>query len=440
MSALAKLCLNNNVYISGSDEKKSNLTEELKHLGIKIFYGHSKNNISGADLIVYTSAVAIDNVELLEAKKNKIKILERSDFLQEICNGYKNVIAISGTHGKTTTSAMIGNIFLCANLNPTIHIGGECENFNGNLRVGGKEFFITEACEYKKHLLKIPHSVGVILNIEPDHVECYKDYNDLAKTFNLFAEKSKDINIINEKYITLLEEKKNFITFSENNGGNFTANKIKILKDGSLSFCCFKNNNFFGYIRIHCYGRHNVYNALSAIAVADYFKISYKDIFNGLLTFKGIKRRFEYMGKINNQVVIHDYAHHPTEIGCVIDTAKQLFNKPIVVVFQPHTYSRTKFLFNDFVSKLNLADKIVILPTYSAREKKKDGYDAKKLFLCLKKINKSSKYFYSFNKAKNYLSKIKNNVILILGAGDIVNLAKSIKNDYMLKNNTKPLD
>ena len=433
MSAIAKLCLNFGLQVSGSDSKKSEITEQLKLLGVKIYYNHKKDNVKNSDLVVYTCAVSEDNEELISAKMLGIKILERADFLHIICKRYNHVIAISGTHGKTTTTAMIGNIFLQAGLNPTIHLGGECENFNGNLKIGNTDFFITEACEYKKHLLKLPHEVGVVLNMELDHVECYKNYTELNKTFNKFALDSTKLNVINEKFSSLFD-KSNIITFSDSGNANFVSGEIKILRNGKTLFSCYKNGEFFGNFILGVLGKYNVTNALSAIAVADHYGIKYKEIYLGLESFKGIKRRFEYFGKINNQLVIHDYAHHPTEIENVINTTKEMFNKPVLVVFQPHTYSRTKYLFADFVSKLNIADNLVIVPTYPAREKRNQGYDAKKLFLTIKRLNKNAKYFYSFNKVKSYLERCKDYVILILGAGDVVELAKSIKSDYLLKN------
>lgn len=432
MSALAKICIFCGIKVSGSDIIKSNITQELERLGAKIYYIHNENNVVNSDLVVYTSAVGENNVEVVFARKNNIKTLERADFLHEICGCYKNVIAISGCHGKTTTTAMIGNIFECAGFNPTVHLGGESINFNSNLKIGGSDFFITEACEYQKHLLKIPHTVGVVLNIELDHVECYKNFEDLTKTFNNFALNSIEKSIVNERYLSFFSNKKNILTFSESHCGDFVAQNIEI-KSGRLFFDCYKKSKFYGKFSLNVCGKHNVYNGLCAIAVADYFKVKLSDLQKGLSTFAGIKRRFEYMGKINNQIVIHDYAHHPTEIENAMNTARQYFNRKVLVVFQPHTYSRTKFLFSEFISKLLYADKIVIFPTYPAREKKQDGYDAKKLYASLKKINTETIYFNNYDKVKKYLNKIENHTILILGAGDIENLAISIKKDYLAK-------
>ncbi len=433
MSAIAKLCLNKGKKVTGSDKTKSLITEELLHLGVKIFYGHNKNNIDGADLVIYTCACKSDNVELMHAKELGIPIIERADFLAKIASFYDNVIAVAGSHGKTTTTAMIGNIFMQAGLNPTIHIGGMCPNFNGNLHIGGEEYFITEACEYQKHLLKIPHNVGVVLNIEMDHAECYKDFSDLYQTFETFSNLSKDCLVVSEK----LKNIKSKSVISVGNNGTFSAKNIKICKNGYINFTCYKNNNFFFNFKLKGYGYYNVENALMSIAVADYYKINKKSIYEGLKTFDGIKRRFEFMGKINNQIVIQDYAHHPTQITNVIQATKKLFNKKIIVVFQPHTYSRTKYLFSGFIDSLIKADNLIIMPTYSAREVKSDGYDAKKLFLSIKKIKKDTKYYYSYSRILRKLSKFNNSVILILGAGDIEKLANKIKTQYLANFNIK---
>lgn len=433
MSALAKLCLNQGKKVSGSDKNKSDITEELKHLGIKIFYNHKKENIINADLIVYTCACKLDNPEIMFAKELNIPIIERADFLAKIASSFLNIITIAGTHGKTTTTAMIGNIFDKAGLNPTIHIGGVCKNFNGNLKLGGKNYFITEACEYQKHLLKIPHNTAVILNIEMDHAECYKDFSDLYQTFETFAKLSKDNVVVNEKIKSL--KANNIISVGDN--GSFFAKNIKISKNGYISFTCFKNNKYYSDFILKGYGYFNVDNALASIAVADLYKIDKKYIFEGLKTFEGIKRRFEFMGKINNQIVIQDYAHHPTQLTSVIMATKKLFNKPITVVFQPHTYSRTKYLFSGFIESLSKADNLIIMPTYAAREMKSDGYDAKQLFLELKKINTNAKYFYSYNKIIRKLRKFNDTIILILGAGDIEKLAQKIKLQYLVNFNIK---
>lgn len=436
MSALAKLCLNNGLIVSGSDCKASNITDELKSLGIKIFIGHNKENILDADTVVYTIAVNESNEEVKEAKRLRLNVLERSDFLNLVSKEYKIVIAVAGTHGKTTTCGMLASIFISAQKNPTVHMGGECDIIGGNLRIGDKNFFITEACEYKKHLLKIPHNVGVVLNIEPDHPDSYKNENDLHDTFDKFCEMSKDLSVINENHMILLKNSRFYksLTFSCNNFGNFTAKNIRQYKSGKITFNCYKNGEFYSNFELSLYGKHNVMNALACIAVADYYNISKLHISKGLKNFTGVKRRFQFMGKIINNIVIEDYAHHPTEIFNLIKSTKEIFNKNIVAVFQPHTYTRTKSLLTEFLNCFKYANQIIILPTYKAREKPIKNASGKYLFKCLKSLNYDCKYAQSFSSAKKLLYKFYNSIILIIGAGDIENLAVGIKRDYLNNN------
>lgn len=442
MSALAKLCHNSGYIVTGTDRTASNVTNELTNLGIKVHIGHDAKNIANADTVVYTVAVGEQNVELLEAKKRNLLIFERVEFLQLICQKYTNVIAVAGTHGKTTTTGMIGSIFMSANKNPTIHIGGECEQFGGNLHIGDSEFFITEACEYKKHLLKIPHDVGVVLNIEKDHPDTFASDEDLHYTFDSFCAMSKSLSVVNENNLLLLNnhDRYKFITFSSDKSGQFYAKNIKQYQNGKLTFDCFKNGNFYAKILLNMYGKHNVLNALASICVADYYNISKLSVIEGLKNFKGVKRRFQFVGELNDNVVIEDYAHHPTEIKAVIETCKQVFvNKKLIVVFQPHTFSRTKALFNEFLTCFDECDKLFILPTYSAREKPIKNSSGKYLATHLSLKTNNCEYIKSFNGVYKKLSHLSNCVILIVGAGDIECLSNKIREEY-IKNCEKKLD
>lgn len=433
MSALAKLCHASGLVVTGSDSKRSKITDELQNLGITIFIGHKMQNIQDCDTVVYTIAVKQSNPEVMLAYKLGLNVFERSDFLKLICGQFKNVIAVAGTHGKTTTTGMLASIFISAGLNPTVHIGGECENTNGNLKIGTDDFFITEACEYKKHLLKIPHNVGIILNLEPDHPDSYCSLDDLHATFDTFCAMTKEVNIINEKNVVLIKNRAKYdiITFSANNFGNFTAQNIRQYRQGKITFNCYKDGMFYMSVELHLFGKHNVLNALSCIAVADYYNIAKIYIHRGLKNFSGIKRRFEFMGKINNNLVIQDYAHHPTEIKAVLQSAKHIFGKNIVAVFQPHTYTRTKSLMPEFLKCFADANQILVLATYKAREnpiKNASGaYLAKKLI----QTGQNAKYVKSFAQAKKMLKKVNNSVVLIIGAGDIEVLAQDIKSDYL---------
>lgn len=433
MSALAKLCLHSGITVSGSDKNPTRITDELINLGVTFFKNHKKSNISGADLVVYTIAVGENNPEVEEARKNNILTMERSDFLEKLCENYKNVIAVSGTHGKTTTCGMLGSIFISAKLNPTVHMGGECEVIGGNLKIGENQFFITEACEYKRHFLKVPHDVGVILNIEEDHPDCYKKFSELHNAFDEFSTQSRKVVVINEEYKCLLNnlDKKQKITFNSKIGANFTAKKIRQFIRGAITFDCYKDGIFFANFEISCFGKHNVSNALASIAVADYYNVSTNHIWQGLKKFTGVKRRFQFIGKINNCPVIHDYAHHPTEIKTTISSTKEIFKKPVICVFQPHTYSRTKRLFSQFLTCFDGADKVLMLPTYASREKPLKNSNAKYLAngLILRKVKCT--YCQSFSMVKKYLKSANDSIILIVGAGNIVDLAEEIKNSYL---------
>ena len=417
-SALATICLSEGIKVSGSDKEKNDITEHLKLLGINIFIGHNPKNIIGADLVVYSGAITQDNEELISAKKQNIPVLERGEFLGLISTLYKNVIAIGGVHGKTTTTGMLASIFSLANLNPTVHIGGEIKGLDSNVKIGGKEFFITEACEYKESFLHLKPDTAVILNIEHDHPDYYKNFKQTLKAFDNFALNSKNL-VIGEQFKSLIS-KKDIHTISLSGNSNYIARNI--VKGFCLTtFSVFKNGKFWNRCSINTYGEHNVYNALFCICVSEIYGISKKHIVEGLREFKGVKRRFDFLGKKENALVFHDYAHHPTEISTTIKACKEHFKLPIICFFQPHTYSRTKHLFGEFLSCFDLCEYTFILPTYASREKSFKGYSGSMLAKNLKLKNQNVKYLKKLESIPKNAKKFYNKdcVILILGAGDI---------------------
>ena len=410
MSALAKLCLHNGIKVSGSDKTKTDITSELEHLGIDIKYAHSKKNVENADLLVYTIAVGKNNVEVLQAQSLGIRVLERAEFLGEIAKDYDEVIAVSGSHGKTTVCAILKSIFQEAQKQPTVIVGGQTSD--GNLTIGKKDFLIVEACEYMEHFLKIAHTSAVILNIDYDHPDYFKTPKDYEHAFQKFANNSTSI------------------TFGC--GGDFSAKHI-CYKDDKIIFDTYKFGKFYARINLNVIGSYNVTNALAAIAVADSYGIDKSVIKKGIAKFEGVRRRFEYMGKIGSNIVITDYAHHPTQIKNCISATKEVYNRRITVVYEPHTYTRTKSLMNNFVESLSLANQIMILPTYSAREKRIKGGTSRDLYESLSLHNSNVTFVKSYKKCKLELSKLQNNVVLILGAGSIIQLARSIKEEYLSK-------
>lgn len=424
MSALACIMKNQGFEIAGSDIVKSEITQKLENENIKIFYSQKSKNIKiiNPDLFVYSGAIKKDNPEYKFAKENNILCLERSKFIKQIIPYYKNVISISGTHGKSTTTCMISEIFYNSGLKPTIHIGAESINLNSNFVAGSSEFFINEACEYRKSFLDFKSTLGVILNIEEDHPDCYKNIQEINSAFSEFANICDSV-IINSKYKKNLKNlNKKLFSFNLRDA-NFTARKIKQLKNGGFKFSVFKNNEFYENFILNIFGKHNILNALASICVADYYKINKKIIKDSLFNFKGIKRRFEKVETNKFKAKTYfDYAHHPTEIKKLLEEVS-FFNRPIICVFQPHTYTRTKKYFNDFLNSFKNTYQTIFYKTYKAREKKIKGATSKDLYKNLK--NKQNVFYYnSFNKIIKHLKKYAkdNCLVLFVGAGDIYNI------------------
>ncbi len=422
MSALCELSGQFGAILGGSDMVESDVTTRLKNKGVKIFVGHDVGNINKfkPNLVVYTGAVNQSNPEIVQAVKLGIKTMERSEFLGEVCKLYQNVIAVSGTHGKTTTSAMISNIFVCAGLNPTCHIGGFVKNFNSNLKIGDTKYFITEACEYKRSFEKIFSTCAVVTNIECDHMDCYADINDLRNSFLTFCNNAST-HLITSDYdlINSINKKLNVSLIGKCCGFNYCAKNLKSTK-GNYEFDCYKNNKFLLHIKLNIMGKYNVQNALFAIAVAQKFDIPLIDIYNGLNSFCGVMRRNEKMGQYLGVDVFADYCHHPTEILSSIKAFKEVYTN-VLCVFQPHTYSRTKLLINSFKTCFLGVKHLVIFKTYAARENYDKLGSETQLFFKVK--NKNKTLALSANELVDQINKhLKNiDVIIVLGAGDLYN-------------------
>ncbi len=413
MSALAHYCLNMGMNVSGSDRANSETINNLKNAGVKIYLKHKSENIhNNLDMVVFTSAVSEQNCELVTAQKKCKIVLERADFLNLIASQYKTVIAVSGTHGKTTTCGMLASVFYYAGLNPTAHIGGIINQFNSNYLIGANKYFITEACEYKKHLLKLKPTISAVLNVEPDHMECYKNLNHLKNCFIKFQKTAKfSIWNSNDK----IKKHINYLS-------RYVPINVTLNENGCYSFSVVNESTNLN-INLSVVGKHNINNALCAIAICKLCGIGENDIEKGLNNFKGVKRRFEVLGKLNNCNIIRDYAHHPTEIQSTINTLKEL-NKPYVIIFQPHTYSRTLKLLNDFKELFNKNNNIIIYKTYSARESKSMGLSAKELCNQLNNVT----YIGTKTKLKKVVNELsqKNINVVFVGAGDIGEIAQEV--------------
>ena len=430
MSALAHLMLNFGYSVSGSDLQVNDFTKSISASGGKVFCGHNSNNLPlNTKLVVFTGAIKPDNVELVYAHKLGIRCMERSEFLGWIAGQYKDVIAISGTHGKTTTTAMLGDIFLEANKNPTIHLGGESESIDGNVRAGGNDIFITEACEYRNGFRYIIPTTSVVTNIERDHTDWYGDLGQIVEAFSLFANASTQNIVIFEnhnfeKYIT---SNKKIISCGFD--GNYDVMGYNLYKniDGCYSFDVKYYGTYIGRFNCDVIGIHNAKNALCAIAVALLYNVDVSAIYRGIKKFKGVKRRYEKVGEYKGVPVVADYAHHPTEIKNSINGAL-ITHKKILCIFQPHTYSRTLSLIKEFSTCFKGVNKLVVYKTYKAREKYIKGGSALDLFNAVR-VYKNNKYYCDTQKClKNTLINMDADydLILVLGAGDIYEIIKKV--------------
>jgi UDP-N-acetylmuramate--L-alanine ligase len=434
MSALARILVQKGINVSGSDIKESELTKKLEGEGIEVKYTQVAENITpDIDHVVYTAAISKDNPELKKAQELNIPLVNRASLLSDIMKGYKYSIGVSGTHGKTSTTSMLSHILIEAKKDPTISVGGMLPLIGGNLKIGKEEFFLTEACEYTNSFLELSPNVEVILNIEADHLDFFKDLDDIRKSFKKFIAKLDDngILVINEKISNKEELLDGFSgkVYSFGLGkGYVNAKNINYDFEGKAEFDLYVEDKYMGKIKLSVYGEHNILNALAAIATGMALDISLEDIKRGLEGYGGVHRRFEIKGTVKGLTVIDDYAHHPGEIEATIEAAKKLKYKRLCVVFQPHTYSRTKALLEDFARVLSKADLVVLADIYAAREKDTLGVSSKDIETLINKKSQKAYYFPTFDEIESFvLSKLdKGDICITMGAGDIYKLGEDI--------------
>ncbi|MEI3401474.1 MAG: UDP-N-acetylmuramate--L-alanine ligase [Clostridia bacterium] len=435
MSGIAEILVNWGFQVSGSDRTDSDILHTLENAGIKIYIGHDAKNVEGADCVVFTAAINKDNPELIRAKELAIPIIERSDFLGELTRCYKNTIAVSGTHGKTTTTSLVSLCFLEANRDPSIQVGAIIKELDGNYRVGNSENFIIEACEYVESFLKFSPKSEIILNIDNDHLDYYKNIENVKKAFIKYVKLLPEdghliINADDSNCLDLpIYSKAPTIKYGiENEDVDFCAKNIVFSDDGFPEFDVYKFGEFYEHFQLSIPGRHNVLNALACISLCDAYNIEKSFMKTALKKFTGADRRFEFKGVVNGAKVYDDYGHHPTE---VIATAKALskkkFNKSWVV-FQPHTYSRTFNLLDDFAHALLYFDNIIVTDIYAARETNPYNISSKDLADAIIKLGKDAKYIASLDDCASFLKEnvSKNDIVLTLGAGTVTNIGPMI--------------
>lgn len=432
MSAIAETLKNWNFTVTGSDLNQSNITDNLNKHGIKTTIGHDLENSKIADLIVYSAAISDTDPEIIIAKENNVPLIGRGEFVGYLTKLYKETICVSGTHGKTTTTSMLSYCFVNAQKDPSIEVGALLDFIGGNYRVGNSEYFILESCEYKGNFLKFFPHTEIILNIDNDHLDYYKTFDNVIKTFKDFAllldsdgllvTNADDENCYALKDIV----KSKFISYGiENQNADFIAKNISFDKNGFPKFDVYKNNEFFTTIELSVAGKHNILNSLACICVSDYYGIQKEIIAESLKQFTGANRRLEFKGTLPNNVsIFDDYAHHPTEILATANAIKNKTYNQSWVIFQPHTYSRTKLLLEDFANAISNFDNVIILDIYAAREQNTYNISSEDLVKELLSKGKKSIYMPDFNEVVNY---VKNNVksddiIITLGAGTVTNL------------------
>ena len=435
MSGLAEILLQEGFQISGSDAHESELTRQLTKAGATVFYGQSAGNIrDNIDVVVYTAAIHPDNPEYAAAKAAGIPMLSRAELLGQIMRNYKTAIAVSGTHGKTTTTSMLSTILLEAEADPTISVGGILPAIGGNIRVGQSETFLTEACEYTNSFLSFYPTVSIILNIEEDHLDFFKDIDDIRHSFHRFAGLlPEDGLLILNGEIAHPEEitqgiSARVITYGLTGTENYTAKEIAYDAKGCASFQLCRNGEVTGTVSLSVPGVHNVSNALAALAASLELGISFETAAAGLAAFHGTDRRFQYKGEWNGVTVIDDYAHHPTEIAATLKAAVNYPHRELWCVFQPHTYTRTRAFLKEFAQVLSQADHIVLADIYAARETDTLGISSRTLQEEIRKLGKDCDYFPSFEEIETFLSKkcMHGDLLITMGAGDVLKIGENL--------------
>ncbi len=432
MSAIAKVLLHNGSRVSGSDFASSKSTDELIALGADITIGHSADNITNPDLVVYTAAISKDNPELKMAVSKGIETITRAEMLGRIMQNYSKAISVAGTHGKTTTTSMMSYVLMKACLDPTIMVGGELDIINGNFRIGSSEYFLTESCEYCRSFLSFFPTVGIILNVEEDHLDYYKDLDDIKSAFSDFSALIPEdgVLVVNAEDSDAMDcakaAKCKPISYGFNKG-DYRAVNISFDDFGYPSFDIVRDGEKLASLTLSVVGRHNVLNATSVFAAALAMGIDIEYIKQGLESYTGTKRRFEKKGYCNGALIIDDYAHHPTEINAAFDSVKKIKHNTVWCIFQPHTYTRTKALFDDFAKVLSRVDRVILTDIYAAREKDTGIVSSRDL---AERIP-DSLYIPDFADIAEYIKKAacRGDIIITMGAGNVVDIGAMIKDE-----------
>ena len=435
MSALAELLADAGFRVSGSDRARSALTDALESKGIRVFFGQRAENLAGSiDCVVFTGAIRPDNPEYIAAHDRNLPCLTRGQLMGQIMRNYDMPIGISGTHGKTTTTSMVSEILIHANLDPTLAVGGILKDIDGNIRIGKSGYFVTEACEYTNSFLDFAPRIGIILNISADHLDFFKDLADIRRSFRKYAELLPEDGclIINGEIDNLSEITDGLcapvVTFGHSAASDYYPADICYDGFGNPSFTLHGPEGKERRFTLRVPGEHNIFNAMAAIALADRLSIEDAVIIEALKAYKGTDRRFEYKGTVGGVTVIDDYAHHPEEITATLKAARNYPYRKIWCVFQPHTYTRTKAFLKEFAQALTLADSVVLADIYAARETDDLGVSSELLQKEIQTLGTECHYFPTFDEIENFLLEncINGDMLITMGAGDVVKIGETL--------------
>jgi UDP-N-acetylmuramate--alanine ligase len=435
MNGIAEVLLNLGYKVSGSDMNETEVIQRLRNAGGHITIGHSSSNIKGAQVVVISSAVSAHNIEVVAARSASIPVIQRAEMLAELMR-LKYGIAIAGAHGKTTTTSMISSILASAGLDPTVVIGGKLNSLGSNAKLGQSEFLVAEADESDGSFLKLSPTIAIVTNIDAEHLDYYHDIESIRKTFLNFINKvpfygvsilcADDANIRS----ILHAVEKRYITYGINNRADITVADIEMMSGRSKFRVLYKGMDM-GKFELSLPGIHNISNALSGIGVAVELDINIDEVKKALRDFSGVERRFQIVGKIDSQdiLVVDDYGHHPTEIKATLSAAKAGWGRRTVVLFQPHRYTRTRDLMNEFATAFGNADLLVVTDIYPAGEKPVEGVSAEKLFNTI--IEHGHKNVLFVPDKKTIPEKVKElmrpgDMVITLGAGDIWKVGREI--------------
>ena len=439
LSAIAEILLSRGYSVSGSDMKESDITSKLAKKGARIFIGHRAENVDNADLVVYSAAVGKDNPEIVRAAERGIEAVTRAQMLGVLMDEYENSIAISGTHGKTTTTSMVSLILEKAKLEPTILVGGNLAEIGGNVKVGHSKYFITEACEYMDSFLSLRPKIEIILNIDSDHLDYFKDIDHIVNSFDRFASLVPESGIIiaydaNPFVNKVIKGHGNVVTFGLNENCDYWASDILFNENGMPSFKVNHGGETLTTVQLAVPGEHNILNALAAFTCGHTLGVDTGTIKETLESYRGTQRRFDIVGITSEGVkIVDDYAHHPTEIKATLSAAKNIRHNDLWCIFQPHTYTRTKALFDDFVDSFGMVDHLIITDIYAAREKDVYNVSSQKLEEAMqeKHPDKDIRYMGDFESIAEYVGKNagKDDIIITMGAGDVYKIGKMLRTD-----------